>query len=43
MPGPRVGLSMERRPDGSVVADDLVAGLYAIPLTQILVPFLLAR
>ena len=26
-----------------IVADDLVAGLYAIPLTQILVPFLLAR
>lgn len=26
-----------------IVADDLVAGLYAIPLTQVLVPFLLAR
>ncbi|MBI4913838.1 MAG: phosphatidylglycerophosphatase A [Acidobacteria bacterium] len=26
-----------------IVADDLVAGLYTIPLTQILLPFLLAR
>lgn len=36
--------SLQDLPGGQgIVADDLVAGLYAIPLTLILVPFLMAR